>query len=86
MKEKPKTITIKDKPPTYKELKKMVGGYLEFAYDDGDIQIICNEEGKLKGLPMNWEATKKWYDLLHTVHSDYLAGDIVMLMGKARLK
>ena len=83
---KTKTITIEDKTPTYKELKKMVGGILEFAYDDGNTQIICNEEGKLKGLPMNWEATQTWYNLLHTIHSDYLAGDVVILKGEARMK
>ena len=39
------------------ELQKMVGGYIEALYfDDGRIMFV-NEEGKLQGMPMNFNAT-----------------------------
>lgn len=36
-----------------KALQKAVGGYIEVVYNDDDTIIICNEEGKLQGLPGN---------------------------------
>ncbi len=37
-----------------KALQQAVGGYIEFTYPfDDDVGIICNEEGKLSGLPLN---------------------------------
>jgi len=42
-----------------KELQKIVGGYIEIVgpeiINDKEIVIICNEEGKLLGLPPNRE-------------------------------
>lgn len=35
-------------------LKSIVGGYIEVVKMDDDILLICNEEGKLKGLPPNF--------------------------------
>ena len=87
-----KLIRIKDKQPTLKEIQKMVGGYLEFVWDNGDIQIICNEEGKLMGLPYNKEASEVWYNMVReanggSIHDevDCLVGDVVILEGEARL-
>ena len=62
------------------EIKKMVGGYIEIAYDDGNTQIICNEEGKIHGHPYNKEATDEWNKLLSNnliskLRSDW-SGDI----------
>ena len=87
---KPITHRIDDKEPTYKEIKEMVGGYIEIAYDDGNTQIKCNEEGKIHGLPLNEEATKEWSKLLK-VNSfyempDILVGDCVILTGEALLR
>ena len=88
----PKTIYIEDKQPTLKEIQKMVGGYLEFVWDNGVVQVICNEEGKLQGLPINREATEIWAELLFeggnsiiSRMSDCLVGDVVILKGNARL-
>ena len=37
-----------------KELQEAVGGYIEAIYPfEDDVCIICNEEGKLMGLPPN---------------------------------
>ena len=91
-----KTIYRDDKEMSLKEMQDTVGGNIQLAYDDGKTQIICNEEGKLKGLPENEEATNMWWDMLDkkakslqidldTVTYDYLVGDVLVLTGKARM-
>ena len=87
----PTTHRIEDKEPTYEEIKKLVGGYIEVAYDDGNTQIICNEEGKIHGHPFNKEATDEWNRLLskhkfYEHNTDVLVGDVVILTGEALLK
>ena len=90
---KPKTIHIKDKKPSLKELQTLVGGYIEILYDNGKIQMICNEEGKLFNLPYNNKATDLWYKLLKedkvkytfSIFGDELVGDVVVLYDKARI-
>lgn len=48
---KPKLIDIKDDLKAYQE---MVGGYIEVLYPfEDEVGLICNEEGKLYGLPAN---------------------------------
>lgn len=47
--------TMEEKPVTTKlaELQSLVGGYIEFVrFDDGSAMIV-NEEGRLRGLPVN---------------------------------
>lgn len=48
----PYEVTIKN---TLSEKQKLVGGYIEYTYleDNYDVALICNEEGKLDGLPWN---------------------------------
>ena len=46
MKDKTKITRISDKEPSLEKLQKLVGGYIEVAYDDGKTQIICYEEGQ----------------------------------------
>ena len=38
---------------TLENLQKTVGGYIETVTLASDLVIICNEEGKLRGLPYN---------------------------------
>ena len=47
----PKTVTIDD---TLEAMQQVVGGYIEeyMPFED-EVAIICNEEGKLQGLPLN---------------------------------
>ena len=40
-------------PNELESLQKIVGGYIEVVTTADDLGIICNEEGKLKGLPYN---------------------------------
>lgn len=50
--ELPKKIIIKN---TLKEKQKLVDGLIEYVYlpNCNDVVLICNEEGKLLGLPPN---------------------------------
>lgn len=61
----PKLITIKDELEAYQE---MVGGYIEVLYPfEDEVGIICNEEGKLVGLPPNramFNEDGKAYDII----------------------
>ena len=89
--EEPITIRVEgNTPPTLMELQRLVKGYIE-VIEKGNKQFICNEEGKLLGLPYNIEATKFWDDLLRksnpeTNNSDILNGDIVILTGDGLLE
>ena len=85
---KPKTIVRNSEPMTLKEMQDAVGGTIQLVYDDGDMQIICNEEGKLIDLPENEKATDIWLDKLDAQGNgtiDYLAGDVLILRDKARM-
>ena len=83
------TIIKDDKPMTLKEMQDAVNGTIQLVFDDGDTQIICNEEGKLMNLPENERATDIWWDLLDETkfvsYYDYLVGDVLILKGKARM-
>ena len=53
---------------TLENLQRIVGGYIEvFPVKEG-VLIICNEEGKLQGLPYNC-----------TVNGEPLVGDIIVV-------
>lgn len=43
----------RDIPNTLEELQASVGGYIETVTIASDVVIICNEEGRLQGLPHN---------------------------------
>ena len=88
------TIIRDDKPMTLKEMQDAVNGTIQLVFDDGDTQIICNEEGKLMNLPENERATYIWWDKQKEQGSnawdkemdwDYLVGDVLILKGKARM-
>ena len=76
-----------------KDMQDYVDGYIELVYDDGDIQIVCNEEGKLMGMLENKEATDLWNDLIEEAEDglnidawgDYLVGNVLILKDKARM-
>lgn len=38
-------------------MQSVVGGYIEIAHIGNDMLLVCNEEGKLIGLPFNTAAT-----------------------------
>lgn len=54
-------VVVEPKKPAYvkeidgslESMNKIVGGYIEIVYIKDNIILVCNEEGKLKGLPFN---------------------------------
>ncbi len=53
---------------TLESMQKIVGGYIQILYPfDDPIALVCNEEGKLLGLPLNRglrDQTGKIYDVI----------------------
>lgn len=53
---------------TLKAMQEAVGGYIEAVYPyDDNVAIVCNEEGKIAGLPLNRalkDADGKVYDVI----------------------
>ncbi len=87
--EKVTILTVK-KPPSLRRLQKMVGGYIEivpefdrFAVGTGSAPAvaICNEEGKITGLPFNPLATAMWYKSVDGPVTDTLVGNVIILTG-----
>ena len=69
------------------ELQKIVGGYIEpLTFTDDNVCIICNEEGKIDGLPLNRAMVNKegviWEIIagpMIIVGDDYDNGDFIGL-------
>ena len=76
--------------PDLKAAQEFVGGYVEgIQFPNGDYLII-NEEGKLRNLPLNPEATALWKatfdnDNFITGRNDFVVGPAI-LIKKAALK
>jgi Domain of unknown function (DUF3846) len=74
--------------PTLPELQKAVGGPIQvlairFLNEPG--QMIMAEEGKVRGFPLNMKATAIALATTNIARDDYVVGDVVILMGGARL-
>lgn len=79
-----------DHPNILKEIQEAVGGHIEavpyfnkftWRSKKRDCVAFCNEEGKLKGLPMNRRATLAWCEALKMIPADVLVGNIAIVMG-----
>ena len=69
--------------PTLKEAQAYVGGYVEgISMPNGDY-LIVNEEGKLRNLPFNEEASKLWKDTFD--NDNYITGRDDFVVGNAIL-
>ena len=74
--------------PTLKEAQAFVGGYVEgISMPNGDY-LIVNEEGKLKNLPFNEEASKLWKDTFDndnymTGRDDFVVGNAILIKKSA---
>ena len=74
--------------PTLKEAQAFVGGYVEgISMPNGDY-LIVNEEGKLKGLPFNEQASKLWKDTFDndnymTGRNDFVVGNAILIKKSA---
>ena len=54
VKEVGKAPKIMDIENALESLKSLVGGYIEVVSMEDNILLICNEEGKMQGLPPNF--------------------------------
>ena len=84
----PKLIVISDKAQELSKLQEYVGGYIETVvgtYDGKQCDLIFDEEGKLINKPLNQKATELWQGKDARYWQDVLVGDVVVLIGKARL-
>ena len=83
-----KIITDQKDEPNLKEAQKFVGGYVEgITFPNGDYLII-NEEGKLRNLPLNEEATKLWRatftkDKYAFGYDDFVVGPAILIKKDA---
>ena len=74
--------------PDLEAAQKFVGGMVEgITFPNGDYLII-NEEGKLKNLPLNVEATKLWRstftkDKYAFGYDDFVVGPAILIKAKA---
>ena len=83
-----KIVSDSKDEPTLESAQKFVGGYVEgITFPNGDYLII-NEEGKLKGLPLNPEATALWRatfdnDNYITGRKDFVVGNAILIKKDA---
>jgi hypothetical protein len=70
-------------PPTLEELQAFVGGYVEHVELRNVGHGWLDEDGKMKGLPINQVAT----NLCHLSHAiardDFIVGPFMLTVGKA---
>ena len=75
--------------PDLKAAQEFVGGYVEgIPFPNGDYLII-NEEGKLRNLPLNPEATALWKatfdnDNFITGRNDFVVGPAILIKKSAQ--
>jgi hypothetical protein len=83
------TVIYNDKEhqPTLKQMQDFVGGYIQIIDNkDGD-QFIIDEEGRLKGKPVNPDASEMWLGEDWNPDNDFrnLVGDVMVLRGEAKV-
>lgn len=63
-----KKPVVRDIDPGLASMQKLVGGFIEAVYPfDDPVAMICNDEGKLLGLPLNralYDSTGQIYDII----------------------
>jgi hypothetical protein len=80
-----------EKAPRLQELQDICDGYIEAVphwveHEGMRCVVYCNEEGKMRDLPLNRRATLLWYAALGTPVDDVLCGDIAIVASLPRAK
>ena len=75
-KDKAKLTVLRECRPTLEEVQDLVGGYVEMVTSKEGIQLLCDEDGLPKGLPINHNAS--------ALAGRSLCGNVVALVGSAR--
>lgn len=71
----PKEVEVENELHT---LQQIVGGYIEVRPYVAGSKIICNEEGKLLGLPLN-RLYRIYYSAEFPAVMDYICGDFLIV-------
>jgi len=79
--------TKKEHKPTLEKMQEFVGGYIQIITNKAGDQFIIDEEGRLKGKPVNPDASEMWLGPDWNPENDFrcLVGDVMVLQGKARV-
>lgn len=65
---------LKGKKPSLEEMQQAVGGYIEMIPTNDGCIMILNEDGKMKGLPLNSVATS----MVTLFQGDFIVGDVLI--------
>ena len=68
--------------PTYEEVKAFIGGWLEAVQLPNGDKMILDEEGKLKGLEVNFFATVIWHEYFGP--TDTIVGPVAIIRKNMR--
>lgn len=83
-------LTRLDDPVVLPHLRRIVGGHIEGVPMFDSVPVggrvrrcvaFCNEEGKLKGLPVNIAATRLWWHAVGRDPGDMLVGNVAVVWG-----
>jgi hypothetical protein len=80
----PKFTTIEDERPSLEKAQELVGGFVELIELTSGDQLLVNEEGLLKGLPLNEYATYIASHMSNLTYPYGIKGNAVLLQGDAR--
>jgi hypothetical protein len=72
----PKVLVVGDEAPTLEEAREFIGGNIELVHTRSGTQLIVDEEGALKDLPLNPFASQ--------LYGGPIAGPAMVLKGKAK--
>ena len=94
-----KQVTNLNRAPTLDDIKSAIGGghielvstFNAFRHEGNYFAcaVFCDEEGKIKQLPVNKYATVLWANILRCEYSemlDYIAGDIAIVFGDSEFE
>lgn len=70
VKEVGKKAEVREIANELEALQKIVGGYIEVVQVDADVLMVCDEEGKLKGKPYNFDLGR-----------DIIVGDVLFVQS-----
>lgn len=79
-----KLITIKDERPSLEKVQGLVGGLVQLIELNNGDQMMVNEDGIMKDLPINDEATQIAMSQSNALMMGGILGDVVILKGSAR--
>ena len=73
--------------PTLEQMQEFVGGYIQIVTNKAGDQFIIDEEGRLKGKPVNPDASEMWLGEDWSESDDFknLVGDVMVLQGESRV-